>query len=221
MSKRLKNRKNLRTAGSNLCYYKGRRSVYTTTYFFSSVCMKGTQASRLFATNCRSFSTKIRLGNLDKQVLATELKQMIDKCRNKGGRYSNLIQIIGSFSTLKLSYLIIKSNLLISAKEINNMTLDGINIKILQKISKDILSGRFKFTPLGRFFIHKPELTVSCLLGVSSLREKIVQKAIEIVLTVSFDGTFLDYRHASKLGRNGQTALKYLQLNIKNASTYT
>lgn len=215
-SKRLKNRKNLRTAGSNLCYYKGRRSVYITTYFFSSMCMEGTQA-----TNCRSFSTKIHLDNLDRRVLIAELKQMVGKCKNKGRSYRNLIRIIGSFSTLKLAYLIIKSNPVLSAKEMYNTTLDGITIKILQKISQDMLNGRFELTSLGRAFVYKLGLTMSCSLGVSSLREKILQKAIEIVLTVSFDDTFLNCSHGARLGRNCHIALKHLQLSIKNAPIYT
>jgi hypothetical protein len=104
--KRLKNRKNLRTTGFNLCknYYKGKRSVH------SILCIKeGTQANTLFVDSRRSFTTKIRSINLDERVMATELKQMVEKCKKKDGRYGNLIQIIGSLSTIKLAYLMIKS----------------------------------------------------------------------------------------------------------------
>jgi len=69
--KRLKNRKNLRTTGFNLCenYYRGKRSVHST------LCIKeGTQANQLFVGSRRSFTTKIRPINLNERVLATELK---------------------------------------------------------------------------------------------------------------------------------------------------
>ena len=87
---RLKIRKNLRTTGFNLydACCKGKRSVH------SILCIKeGTQVNKLFVNLCRPFSTKIRSENLDERVLATELKQMVEKCKNMDGKYGNLIQI--------------------------------------------------------------------------------------------------------------------------------
>lgn len=217
-SKRLKNRKNLKTTGFNLCLNinKGKQSVHST------LCMKkGTQVNKLFVGNCRSFSTKIRLENLDKRVLATELMQMVKECKNKDGRYGNLIQIIGSLSTLKFAYSTIKSNPGIPAKGVDKTMLDGINLKILQKISQDTISGKFRFSPVRYVYIPKPGKSVLRLLGVSNLHEKIVQKAIEMVFNAIFEDIFLDCSHGSRPGRSCHTALKYLQLNIGNASIYT
>jgi group II intron reverse transcriptase/maturase len=215
---RLKNRKNLRTTGFNLCknICKGKRSVHST------LCVKeGTQANKLFVGYRRSFTTKIRSMNLDERVLATELKQMVEKCKNKDGRYGNLIQIIGSLSTINLAYLMVKSNSGISAKGVDDTTLDGINVKSLEKLSKDTLSGVIKFSPVRRVQIPKPGTTVLRPLGVSSPREKIVQKAIELVLTAIFEEIFLDCSHGSRPNRSCHSALKHLQLKIGNASTYS
>jgi group II intron reverse transcriptase/maturase len=216
--KRLKNRKNLRTTGFNLCknYYKGKRSVH------SILCIKeGTQANTLFVDSRRSFTTKIRPINLDERVMATELKQMVEKCKKKDGRYGNLIQIIGSLSTIKLAYLMIKSNPGLSAKGVSDTTLDGINLKNLQKISQDTLSGTIKFSPVRRVFIPKANKNVLRPLGISSPREKIVQKAIEMVLVAIFEEIFLDCNHGFRPSRSCHTALKHLQLKIGNASTYS
>jgi group II intron reverse transcriptase/maturase len=169
----------------------------------------------------RSFSTNIRSNNLNERVLATELKQMVEKCKNKDGRYGNLIQIIGSFSTINLAYLMVKSNTGISAKGVSDKTLNGINLKTLQKISKDILSGAIEFSPVRRVLLPKLGKSVLRPLGVSSPLEKIVQKAIELVLTAIFEEIFLDCSHESRPNRSCHSALKYLQLKIKNASTYT
>ena len=81
----LKNRKNLRTTGFN--FYKnlsnkGKRSVHSTL----SV-KEGMQTNRSFVGLRRSFSTNIRSNNLDERLLVTELKQMVEKCKNKDGRY--------------------------------------------------------------------------------------------------------------------------------------
>lgn len=216
-SKRLKNRKNLRTTGFNLCYnYKGERSVHSTS------CIKeGTQTNRPFVNSRRLFTTKNSPINLDERVMTTELKQMVEKCKNKDGRYGNLIQIIGSPSTIQLAYLMIKSNPGISSKGIDNTTLDGLNPKSLQKMSQDVLSGKIKFSPVRRVYIPKPGKSVLRPLGVSNPREKIVQKAMEMVLTAIFEEIFLDCSHGSRPGRSCHTALKHLQLKIGNASTYS
>ena len=115
----------------------------------------------------------------------------------------------------------IKNNSGISAKGIDNTTLDGISLKTLQKMSKEILGGTFKFTPVRRVYIPKPGKTELRPLGVSSPREKIAQKAIELVLTAIFEEIFLDCSHGFRPGRSCHTALKHLQLKIGNASTYT
>lgn len=72
-----------------------------------------------------------------------------------------------------------------------------------------------------RVNIPKPGKTELRPLGVSSPREKLAQKAIELVLTAIFEEIFLDCSHGSRPGRSCHTALKHLQLKIGNASTYT
>lgn len=218
--KRLKNRKNLRTTGFNLCNclyrYEGKRSVHSTS------CIKeGTQTNTSFADSRRLFTKKDSPINLDERVMVTELKQMVEKCKNRDGRYGNLIQIIGSLSTIQLAYLMVKSNPGISAKGIDSTTLDGLSLQSLQKISQDVLSGKIKFSPVRRVCIPKPGKSVLRPLGVSNPREKIVQKAVEIVLTAIFEEVFLDCSHGSRPGRSCHTALKHLQLKIGNASTYS
>lgn len=218
--KRLKNRKNLRTTGFNLrnCLYsyEGKRSVHST------LCIKeGTQTNTPFVYSRRLFTTKDSLINLDERVMVTELKQMVEKCKNRDGRYGNLIQIIGSLSIIQLAYLMVKSNRGISAKGIDSTTLDGLSLKSLRKISQDVLSGKIKFSPVRRVYTPKPGKPVLQPLGVSNPREKIIQKAMEIVLTAVFEEVFLNCSHGSRPGRSRHTALKHLQLKIGNASTYS
>jgi RNA-directed DNA polymerase len=158
---------------------------------------------------------------LDERVLITELRQKIKEFRNKDGRYGNLIQIIGSVSIIKFAYLIIKSNSGISAKGVDELILDGVNLEMLQKISKDVLSGKYKISPVRRVMILKPGKKELYLLGIYSLCEKIVQKSIEIVLTAIFEGVFMDCSHGFRPGRSCHTALKRLQLKIGNVSSYS
>ena len=213
-SSRHKNRNNLRTTGFNL--FRGKRSTHSTLRI-----REGVQVNKPFVNFHRSFSQKILSTDLDGRVLIMRIKQWIEKSKNKDGRYGNLIQIISSPSTLKTAYLMIKSNSGISAKGQDNETLDGISLRSLQRISKDILSGNFKAKPVRRVMIPKPGKDELRPLGVSSPREKIVQKAIEMVLTTIFEEVFFDCSHGFRPGRSCHSALKHLQLKIGNASSYS
>jgi retron-type reverse transcriptase len=213
--KRLKNRKNLRTTGFNLCNnyycYRGKRSVHSTK------CVKEVmQVNKLFVNFARPFSTNPHSNNLNEWVLASKLKQMVEKSKNKDGRYGNLIKIIGFFPTIRFAYLMVKSNPRISTKRI-----DRISSKTLQKISQDTLSCAIRFSPVRRVHLCKLGKIVLRPLGMSNPEEGIVQKAMEIVLTAIFEEISLDCSHGYSHGRNCHAVLKHLQHKIGNASTYS
>lgn len=180
---------------------------------------EGTQTNTPFVGYSRSFSTKIR--SLNEGVLTTKLIQMVKKYKNKDGRYGNLIKIISLPSTITLAYLIIKSNRGISAKGINNETLDGITTKSIERISKNILSGAFQALPVRRVYILKASKSKLRPLGVSSPRQKIVQKAIDLVLTAVFEEIFLDCSHGSRPNRSCHSALKHLQIKGGSSGVYS
>lgn len=217
---RLKNRVNLKTTGFNPFgshYLGGKRSTHST----HCVIGEGVQANFPFSFDRRLFSTKILTNNLKVSVLTTNMIKAVRSSRNKDGRYGNLLQIISSVNTLVLAYLIIKGKKGISAKGIDSETLDGISMEYIQKIANELKSGSFNFSPVRRVDIPKPGTTVTRPLGISKPRQKIVQKSIELVLSIIFESKFLDCSHGSRPGRSCHSALKRLQLTMGNASTYT
>ena len=194
----------MRTTGYNLS--GGGRSIHSTLVSIG----EGIQVNRRISNSCRSFST-IPTAYQDVGVLNTNLIESVRARKNKDGRYGNLIQIIGSIDTLILAYLIIKKNPGSMTKGIDNETLDGINFKFFSKISKNILEGSFKFSPVRRIEIPKPGESEFRPLGTSSPRQKIVQKAMEMVFSLIFEEHFLDCSHGFRPSRGCHSALKHLQ----------
>ena len=213
--KRLKNRRNLRTLGFNLFndfyHYEEKRSIYST------FCIgKEMQANKLFVDSRRLFSTKISSTNLND--MTEKLKQMVANCKAKNSKYKNLILIIGSLSTIKLAYYLIRKNSNISTKPMSNSVLDGLNLKALQKISQDILSGAITFSPVVSSESEKGQ-SVLYPVNMDNSPEKIVQKALEMVLTIIFEKIFLECSHGSRPDRSCHTALKLLGTKNCGAST--
>jgi group II intron reverse transcriptase/maturase len=182
---------------------------------------EGIQANFQPSFHRRLFTTNILTNKLEVGVLTTNIIKAVKSSKNKDGRHSNLLQIISSVDTLILAYLIIKGKKGVSAKGIDYETLDGINIGYFHRISSELKSGSFRFSPVRRVDIPKPNTTVTRPLGISTPRQKIVQKAIDLVLNIIFEEKFLDCSHGSRPGRSCHSALKRLQLTVGNVSTYT
>jgi retron-type reverse transcriptase len=215
---RLKNLGDLRITGFNFCkknFYKRKWSIYST------LCVEEKmQANKRSVGYRRSFTTKVHSKNSIEWVLAMKLKQMVIKCKNKDKRYGNLIQIIGSPSIINIAYLMVKSNSGIPVKKADGTTLNSANLKDIETLSRDTLRGSIKFSPVRRVLIPKLGKTVFRSLTLSSLGEKIVQKAIELILTAVFEKIFLECNYGSRLSHSCNSALKYLQLKVTNVFNY-
>jgi group II intron reverse transcriptase/maturase len=204
----------IRTTGFNLV--RGKRSIHSRQVH----CSKGYRQIRLFSNIVDSVESDF-LSNLDKKSGIAKLIELVRNSKNKGGRYGKLIQIIGSVETLALAYLSVKSNKGISSKGIENETLNGINENYLHRVSKDVIDGSYKFSPVRVLEIPKPGKPELRPLGISNPRQKIVQKAIDMVFNVIFEEVFLECSHGFSPEKGCHSALKQLQLGIGNPSAYT
>jgi group II intron reverse transcriptase/maturase len=131
---------------------------------------------------------------------------------------THLIHTIADLNTLRLSYELIKSkpgNMTRGPKK--NKTLDGTSIKTLQKLSKSLRAGTFRFSPARRIWIPKPGKREKRPLGIASPREKIVQKAIHLALESVYEPSFLPCSHGFRTGLGTHTALKMIDQQCKGA----
>jgi retron-type reverse transcriptase len=98
-------------------------------------------------------------------------------------------------------------------------TLDGISMDFFTKLSEALLKGKFNFTPTRRIMIPKgPGKTGERHLSIASPREKIVQKAIALILETIYEPNLSENSHGFRPKRGVHTALK--QLHIQGG-TYT
>lgn len=103
------------------------------------------------------------------------------------------------------------------SKGTTSETLDGIRLEFFKKLSYELKKGNFKFTPTRRILIPKgPGKTGERPLSIAAPREKIVQKAIAVILEAIFEPLFLDTNHGFRPNRGTHTALK--QLYIKGGN---
>lgn len=139
--------------------------------------------------------------------------------KNVNYNFKNIIHIISDKTTLILAYELIKSNPGNSTRGVAKNTLDGISSEWFENTSKALLAGKYKFNPSRRKLITKPNDPSSKRpLDIANPREKVVQKAVQMVLEAIFEPTFLNESHGFRPNRGNHTALYHIKTQFKSVN---
>lgn len=126
------------------------------------------------------------------------------------------IKAISNYKNLVTAYELIKSNPGNMTEGSKKETLDGMNQKYLERIQAELRDGKYKFNPARRIQIPKPGKNETRPLTIASPREKIVQKAILLILERLYEGKFLDTSHGFRPARGTHTAMKQVESNFQS-----
>nr|AYM32748.1 hypothetical protein DXG00_000013 [Termitomyces sp.] len=138
---------------------------------------------------------------LELRLYRVVLKEL-DKYKTMNGKYNGIIRIIDS-TMLQTCYSLIKSNPGNMTPGTENITLDGINLEWFNKTAIDIREGRFKFSPARQILIPKPNKPGELRpLLIANPREKIIQKALQVLLNAIFDPHFSKSSYEFRPGRS-------------------
>jgi RNA-directed DNA polymerase len=123
----------------------------------------------------------------------------------ESNRHNGLIRVIGDKRLLVQCYEEIRTNKGSMAKGTKEETLDGLTLAWIDTLSKELISGSYKFGPARKVMIPKPRTTTKRPLGVP--REKIVQKALQVALECIYEPRFLESSHGFRPNRGCHSAL--------------
>jgi retron-type reverse transcriptase len=125
--------------------------------------------------------------------------------RNVHGKYCNLIEVVSDVSFLIYCYELIRGNPGNMTPGLDGATLDGLTINWFSKLSQQLQAGQFEFKPLLPYLIASP-------------RDKIVQKALTVVLDSIYDPEFLDCSHGFRSSRGAKRAILQVDRTFKSAT---
>ena len=134
-----------------------------------------------------------------------------------------VIHLIADVNTLTLAYEMIKSkpgNMTPGLNLTIGTTLDGISRSYIENVSSKVKAGQFKFKPARRIYIPKPGKSSLRPLTIPSPREKIVQKAIQMVLEAIYEPSFKPSSHGFRPNRGTHSALKKIDQQCKQANWF-
>jgi group II intron reverse transcriptase/maturase len=88
-------------------------------------------------------------------------------------------------------------------------TVDGFNRPLVNKISKQIKEGIYKWKDIKQIMIPKPEKKKKRPIGIPTFTDKLVQEAIRIVLTTIYEPVFqsIESNHGFRPKRSTHSAL--------------
>ena len=130
---------------------------------------------------------------------------------SKSGIYHNLIGIIADVRFLIGCYEEIKGKPGNMTRGTDRKTLDGVSLGWFERLAEELREGSFSFNPARRTEIPKAKGGTRPL-GIGNPREKIVQKALTVVLEGIWETIFENSSHGFRPGRSCHTALKVIYL---------
>jgi len=131
---------------------------------------------------------------------------------------SKLIHYIAHPDVLLTAYELIKSKPGNMTKGATPVTLDGVGHEWIKDTSKKLLAGQYKFGVARRILIPKPGKTGERPITMASPREKVVQKAIDLVLQELFERQFMETSHGFRPKRGCHTALQMVDRTFRGGT---
>ena len=176
--------------------------------------------------NCHSNSNKVKDNSLqpllgankisnkasNEDILRRVVGKQLDEYINDNKQYNGIIRIIANPEFLIECYKLIKRKPGNMSKGTKPETLDGINYNWFEKTAEDMLTGRFNFSPARQVMIPKANSSKLRPLQVGQPREKIVQKAIQVLLSAIYEPKFLPVSHGFRPHKSTHSALDTLHL---------
>ena len=115
-----------------------------------------------------------------------------------------LYKVLCNPCILLIAYSTLKNK---KASGVDDVPIENITLASLISLSKELQNKKYSPKPTKRVFISKANGKMRPL-GIASSKDKIVQKALLIILTPLFENVFLDSSHGFRPNRSCHSALK-------------
>lgn len=182
----------------------GRRRVHSTAF----ICGKEPSGFTIGNVEFEGSTVKNQFEELNRDL------KLKNKAYNLTTILSNKFFLVGCYKNVKP-----KSDNTTVTSGPGKETLNGISYNWFTYISKSFRNGSYRFKPLKRTSTFKPN-GKRRLLTVPSLKDKIVQEGMRILLGTVFEKVFRNSSHAFRLNRSSHTALNQIRTEYKKVNWF-
>ena len=138
-----------------------------------------------------------------------DAETVLNVIRERGERglpLENIYRLLYNRNLYLRAYGRIYSNQGATTKGVNAETMDGMSLAKIDRIIEALRYERFRWTPVRRVNIPKPNGTTRAL-GIPTGPDKLLQEVIRMILEAYYEPQFSDRSHGFRPGRGCHTAL--------------
>jgi RNA-directed DNA polymerase len=138
----------------------------------------------------------------------------------KGGVWFSLIDKVCRRTTLELACdAVCRNNGAAGVDKLSVERFKGHREEYLDELCEELKTGRYAPLPVRRVEIPKGKGQTRPL-GIPAVKDRIAQKAVQIVIEPIFENQFLDMSYGFRPGRGAMGALKEVEKNLKEGYTH-
>ncbi|MGO8672362.1 MAG: reverse transcriptase domain-containing protein [Capsulimonadaceae bacterium] len=144
-------------------------------------------------------------------MLPESLRRRLDSIRNlsrQGKRINGLFRLMLSPLLWEQAYAEIAPNRGALTRGVTDNTLDGFSLERVHSLISRVGAGTYRFTPVRRVYIPKPDGKKLRPLGVPTADDKLVQGVVKLLLEAIYEPVFSPRSHGFRRNRSCHTALQ-------------
>jgi RNA-directed DNA polymerase len=161
------------------------------------------------------------LGFVNRQVWTDRMLEALRKGGPEGGRWYWLHDKVFCERTLRVAYAQVAANQ--GAPGVDGVTVEAFGERLDEEISRLLASwkaGTFRPQAIRRKWIPKPGSDERRPLGIPTVRDRVVQAALRLVLEPIFEMDFHPSSHGFRPGRKAQDALSAVVAGLKDGKVW-
>jgi RNA-directed DNA polymerase len=139
----------------------------------------------------------------------------------KGGKWFSLIDKVHPERTLRAAFSQVAANK--GAAGVDHVTVKMFDERLeenLKSLSEELRSGQYRPQQIRRHYIPKPGSKEKRPLGIPTVRDRVVQTAVLMVLEPIFEREFAEHSYGFRPGRGCKDALRRVDQLLKEGYTY-
>jgi RNA-directed DNA polymerase len=172
------------------------------------------------ATATRARESPPRWGWAEPTVWTERMLAALDE-GVKGGRWFSLIDKVHPVGTLSAAFHQVAANQ--GAAGVDHVTIAMFEARLdqnLMNLSEELRAGRYQPQPIRRHYIPKPGSQEKRPLGIPTVRDRVVQTALRMVLEPIFEREFAEHSYGFRPHRGCKDALRQVEELLKAGYTY-
>jgi RNA-directed DNA polymerase len=161
------------------------------------------------------------LGFVERRVWTDRMLEALRKGGPEGGKWYSLHDKVFAKETLRAAFERVAANQGAPGVDGRTVAVFGESLEEeIERLQSDWKAGKFRAQPIRRQWIPKPGSDEMRPLGIPTVRDRVVQAALRLVMEPIFEMDFHDNSHGFRPGRRASDAMNVVMTGLKAGNVW-